>query len=164
MCEEQPPRAEFSPDRLYRYTLRRDWMFGQGRILWIMLNPSKADENDDDSTIIKCISFSKRWGYAGLMIGNLYGFMSTEPQGLLTVDDPVGPDNASHLQDMMIEADDIIVAWGNPPKGVPPEAREVVIAEHRPLWCLGKTNGGEPKHPVRLGYKTQRELYFKRGE
>jgi hypothetical protein len=58
--------AVFSPDRRYRYHLSRVWPFGRGTLCFIMLNPSHADEADDDATIRKCMGFAKRFGYAGI--------------------------------------------------------------------------------------------------
>ena len=28
------------------------------------------------------------------------------------------------------------------------------------LYCLGRTKGGDPRHPVRLGYDTELETFY----
>ena len=32
----------------YRYSLMREWNKNKGKVLFIMLNPSKADDKEDD--------------------------------------------------------------------------------------------------------------------
>jgi len=36
----------------------------------IGLNPSTADENENDPTITRCINFAKSWGYGGVCVTN----------------------------------------------------------------------------------------------
>ena len=37
-----------------------------------MLNPSKADDQSDDKTIKRLIFFTKKFGFGGFYVGNLY--------------------------------------------------------------------------------------------
>ena len=62
--------AILSEDRKYRYVLSRIWDESKPLVVIIGLNPSTADEKDDDNTIKKCINFSKNWGYGGLYMLN----------------------------------------------------------------------------------------------
>ncbi len=55
-------RACFSGDRKYRYRLSRCVGESSHRLLFIMLNPSKADETHNDPTIRRCIGFARGWG------------------------------------------------------------------------------------------------------
>ena len=66
--------AILSKNRKHRYLLSRIWNQKNKKILFIMLNPSSADENIDDPTTKKVISYSKKWGYGGLHICNLYTY------------------------------------------------------------------------------------------
>ncbi len=43
--------ALFSDDRVYRYALWRTWSPSQPSVMFIGLNPSTADESQDDPTI-----------------------------------------------------------------------------------------------------------------
>ena len=54
--------AIISNSGLYRYELHREWDKKKGKVLFIMLNPSTADANEDDLTTIRCINYAKKWG------------------------------------------------------------------------------------------------------
>ena len=64
-----------------------------------MLNPSTADAEADDATTRRCIDLSNGWGFGAAVIVNLFGYISTDPKKLNSIDDPVGPDNNSVLLD-----------------------------------------------------------------
>ena len=66
--------ATFSSCKKYRYSLFRIWDEDKPLVLFIGLNPSTADEKEDDPTIRRCINFAKQWGYGGLIMGNLFAF------------------------------------------------------------------------------------------
>ena len=107
----------FSPDRAYRYvwsTPLSTLLFRPKprRLLFLMLNPSTADENEPDPTVTRCLGFGRAWDFDVLTVCNLFAFRSTDPRGLLDVDDPVGPDNDGHLGREATSADRIVLAWG----------------------------------------------------
>ncbi len=58
---------------LYRYLLWREWEVNQPKLVFIMLNPSKADADIDDPTLRRCINFAKSWGCGSLVIYLLIG-------------------------------------------------------------------------------------------
>lgn len=103
--------ATFSPCRVWRYRLERRWAEGE-LCGFILLNPSTADEKQDDPTIRRCIAFAKRWGFGGLVLGNIFALRSTDPAGLYTHADPVGPENDAYLARITSEARTIICGWG----------------------------------------------------
>jgi hypothetical protein len=112
--------AFFSKDRKYRYSLWRIWNPNKGKVLFILLNPSCADEIIDDPTVKRCRSFTHRWsdqewsqgGFGGFMVGNLFAYRSTDPAELRNCLDPKGYDNDSHLRKMHGESALTVVAWG----------------------------------------------------
>lgn len=67
--------AILSDDRKYRYVLSRNWDETKPTVLFIGLNPSIADESEDDPTIRRCINFAKDWGYGGILMTNLLSFV-----------------------------------------------------------------------------------------
>lgn len=134
----------------YRYVLRRDpdLLADRAPALFVMLNPSKADAEQDDPTIRRCKNFAKLWGCAGLIVVNLYAFRATDPKELWKAEDPVGPENDFHLSNQLF-AGDVVCAWGN-------NAREDRVLEFLELankagsrlWHLGLTKAGQPRHPL----------------
>ena len=60
-------RGFFSDRRKYRYGLWRIWDGDKSLAMQIGLNPSTADETSNDPTIIRCKSFSRSWGYGGVL-------------------------------------------------------------------------------------------------
>lgn len=153
-----PDTAVFSRCQTYRYTLRREWGSGPC-IAWLMLNPSTADYTHNDPTIRKCIGFSKRWGYGRLIVLNLFALRSTDPRALALHPDPVGPKNDRHIAEAIVEADQIVCAWGCQQHLTTPELRQrpswvvSMIPRDRRLVCLGYRNDGAPRHPLMVAYE-----------
>jgi hypothetical protein len=139
-----------SPCRTYRYTLWREFgdQGGDGYAMFIGLNPSTADEVNDDPTIRRCIAFAKSWGYGALCMANLFAFRATEPADMFAADDPVGPDNDSYLVKLAQDAGVVVAAWGT--NGIH-MARDRAVRDLLPnLQCLRKTQAGHPGHPLYL--------------
>ena len=107
--------AELSECGKYRYSLTRIWDETKPKVMFIMLNPSTADANNDDPTIRRCIGFAKSWGFGGLYVCNLFGFRATNPKELLKVNNPFGDQNIWHTRKLSDEVDTIVCAWGNKP-------------------------------------------------
>jgi hypothetical protein len=154
--------AVFSPCRTYRYRLERRAPEGQSgpTLAFIMMNPSTADERQDDQTIRMVRLFGRRHGYGRILIGNIFAFRSKDIGMLGQVPDPVGPDNDVHLERIMHEADRCYVAWGAEtklPEYLRRRWREVVAIADRigcRLYCLEHLKGGHPRHPQILQYSS----------
>lgn len=136
----------FSPDRIYRYTLWREWLYGTGYAMFIGLNPSTADETNDDPTVRRCIGFAKAWGFSALCMTNIFAFSATDPRRMMAASDPVGPENYKWLRILSADASVVIAAWGVHGLYIGQDRRvcEVVGA----MDCLGLTKGGHPRHPL----------------
>ena len=80
-----------------------------------MLNPSTADQTQDDPTIRRVMHFADREGYDYLSVVNLYAARSTNPRHLALFDDPIGPGNDSRIRAETARADFVVAAWGSPP-------------------------------------------------
>ena len=82
--------AILSEDRKYRYVLSRIWDKSKPIVMIIGLNPSTADETEDDRTIRRCIKFADSWGYGGVYMLNLFAFRATKPTDMFVVVNPIG--------------------------------------------------------------------------
>lgn len=152
--------AHFSPDRVYRYGLTRQWG-PQGMVLFICLNPSTADAIMDDPTVRRCIAFARAWGYGGLYVLNLFAFRSTDPKALRRTSDPIGPQN-DHALSTYAEFSSLHVAgWGvhGDLLGRGNAVKELLVAQGYRLHHLGLTQGGCPRHPLYLAKSTKPEVW-----
>ncbi|MFA7436843.1 DUF1643 domain-containing protein [Castellaniella sp.] len=141
--------AVLSDCRRYRYSLSRWWGEpGLGYAMFIGLNPSTADEVEDDPTIRRCVSFARSWGYGGLVMGNLFAYRATNPAEMMAANDPVGAENDKHLLALARDARIIVAAWGN--KGIYQGRGMAVRALIPSLHALTVTKAGQPGHPLYL--------------
>jgi hypothetical protein len=144
--------AVFSPCRIWRYALRRQWSTGD-RVCFILLNPSTADETQDDPTIRRCIRYAKDWGYGGMVLGNIFAFRATNPCDMRAAADPVGKLNDSWLLALAAEAQgNIVCGWGNHGAFMGRGAAVLQMLREND-WkpkALAKTGTGEPGHPLYL--------------
>lgn len=152
--------ACISPCGLYRYTLHRVWGDGHPFVNFLMLNPSTADGMADDPTIRKCIGFARRWGFGGLTVTNLFAWRSTDPKGIGTLAEHVGPENDEWIKTAATFSGRVVFAWGAQPRI---KARvDAVTAIVRGLgvtpYRIGPpTKDGHPCHPLMLAYSRQLE-------
>ncbi len=143
--------ALISDDSLYRYLLWRVWEPGKATVLWIMLNPSTADGEEDDPTIRRCAGFSRQWGFGGMYVVNLFAYRATRPYLIYTAPNPVGPENDKHIMDAAVSAGRIVCAWGahGGYLGRDVQVCEMLQAQQYPLYYLNKLNrDGRPPHPL----------------
>jgi hypothetical protein len=157
----------------YRYELRRCWDPDLEVVLFVGLNPSTADGNTDDHTIERCRYYATRWGYGGLIMANLYALRTTHPKNLLrarseitnsTVPTVVGHETDRYLLRCVNDAALVVACWGaskHPDASRVATVSELILARHwsRTIWCLGKTAGGHPRHPSRLGNDVELEIW-----
>lgn len=155
--------AWISDDGVYRYRLDRyigpTGLFGRSeRVLFVMLNPSTADAAVDDPTIRRCLGFARREHSPTLTVVNLYAYRTPHPRRLAEARragvDIVGPDNDRALEECHRPGDLVIAAWGARPAGIPREAHQKRIDQVRnllgPMYQLGLTLAGDPRHPLYL--------------
>jgi hypothetical protein len=120
-----------------------------------MLNPSSADEKDDDPTIKKCIGFAERLGFGSFEVVNLYSLISTDPGNLRTSPDPIGKETDRYILDAAKRANAIILAWGC--NHFSEKRDDYIVSMLRnagyQLSCLKKNEDGCPSHPLFLGFK-----------
>lgn len=113
---------------------------------FVGLNPSTADETQDDPTIRRCIGFARDWGYARLKMLNLYAYRATDPRELRHAPDPVGLENDHVLSVVFGGSDLIVAAWGSCADAE--RVAKVMGWPIHPRVCLGLTKAGAPRHPL----------------
>lgn len=136
--------AEFSNCRNYRYALWRVWNEKLPLIMFIGLNPSKANEVDEDPTIKRVFSFARNWGYGGFYMMNLFAYVTTKPDNLKCVD-PLG-ENDLWLERVAVKCQDIIYAWGA--FKVARERATIVKRKFPNGKALVINKDGTPRHPL----------------
>ena len=89
--------AVYSKCENYRYTLTRVWDENKKKVLFIMLNPSTADETKNDPTVERCERRAKKLNFGSFRICNIFAWRETNPLQLMKTDEPVGKDNDFHI-------------------------------------------------------------------
>lgn len=145
--------ADFSSCGKYRYTLRRTWDVTLPRALFVLLNPSTADHQQDDPTIRRAIGYALHWGCGMVTFCNLFAFRATDPRRMMKWRSPNGPDSDAWLAyelatHELAKRDVIVAAWGT-------KGRHLGRGDHVRYWyrewqCLGINNDGTPKHILYL--------------
>ena len=136
--------AKISIDKKERYSLKREWDKSKNKILYIMLNPSLADDNNDDPTIRRLINFSKKFNYGGFLVGNIYSTISPNPKEV-DKSDGISDKNLVELLKLINQVEEIVYAWGN--NAYEPEFLKDLVSNPK---CFGKNLNGSPKHPLYL--------------
>lgn len=136
----------------YRYRLTREFG-GTTTVVFVMLNPSVANAQQDDPTLRRCCGFARAWGFGRLEVVNLYAYRATHPGDMWAAHDAgvdiVGPSNDHQIGDAIHGADTVVAAWGAYTRPGRPEAVRAIAARmgHK-LYHLGLTANGSPRHPL----------------
>jgi len=144
--------ALFSPCRQKRYWLRRNLGNGTDRhVLWIMMNPSRADETTNDATTTMTTNISRRHGYDVHGVVNLSAVIEADSTRLTASDGGADLMNEQAIRSAVKWIDrnhgDIIIAWGASRHLRQREADVFNLLKHRNLLCLGQNANGSPRFP-----------------
>lgn len=153
--------AILSPCGRYRWILERG-LGGTGPVVATLgVNPSTADAEIDDQTIRKDKGFGERLGWSRIIKVNKFAWRTTDVRELAKAFDPIGPENDRYIADAFDRADIILFAYG-PLAKLPKRLRRrwleiAMIADRarKPIFCLGITNDGHPRHTLMLPYDTR---------
>jgi hypothetical protein len=117
-------------------------------VVFIALNPSTANHQQDDPTIRRCVGFAKNWGFQSMAIVNLFAYRATLPKDLKSAVNPIGPRNNYWLRKMIEPADLAIACWGN--HGSFLARDETVLKLFSGLHCIVQNKSLHPAHPLYL--------------
>lgn len=153
--------AVYSDCERYRYALTRTWDAASDKVLFIMLNPSKATEMQNDPTVERCERRARTLEYGAFRVANIFGLRETDPKKLRADAHPIGPDNDAEVARACHWADVIIAGWGTHGAylGRGAEMLAVLRRAGQPLFHLGLTKDGHPRHPLYIAYRQQPELW-----
>lgn len=140
--------AKLSKCRKYRYALWRIWDESKPTVMIIGLNPSTANETEDDPTLRRCINFSKSWGYGGVYMANLFAYRAMDPVVMKAAKNPIGNENDKWLKKLADQAHIVVAAWGN--DGCFLNRSKNVRIMFPDLYCIKNNKSGEPAHPLYL--------------
>ena len=147
--------AVFSNCERYRYLLTRVWDDAGAKALFVMLNPSTADEFKNDPTVERCERRARALGFGAFRVTNIFAYRATDPKDMRAQADPVGPENdAAIAQSATGWADKIVCAWGNHGEhlGRGDAVAQMLRETGRALYHLGLSGKGQPKHPLYISY------------
>jgi hypothetical protein len=141
--------ADISNDKKDRFSLSRIWDSKKPKALYIMLNPSYADDESDDPTIRRLIFFSKKFKFGGFYVTNIFTQITPYPKEL-NMDNNSKKKNLKIISELIKKSDLIVYAWGNL-VSEPMQLRKLIES---PL-CFGINKNGTPKHPLYLRSDTK---------
>ena len=144
--------AVFSGCGQNRYWLRRNLTGNTGKhVLWIMMNPSRANETSNDATTTMTTNISRRHGYDVHGVVNLSSVIEADSTKLTANDGA-----ADSLNDQAIsralswitrQRGDVVIAWGASKHLKQREAQVLRQLRRHTLLCLGHNADGSPRFP-----------------
>lgn len=163
--EDAASEAWYSDDEVYRYALTRIWDDAARKVAFVMLNPSKATEIQNDPTIERCERRARALGFGGFRAVNIFALRETDPHKMRRHTSPEGPENKQVLQETCDWADVIIAAWGTHGAHLDQgeKVRDLLFAaaqkSRRDLYTFGLTKHGHPRHPLYVAYAQKPEVW-----
>ena len=153
--------AEYSDCEKFRYSLTRIWDSAGRKALFVMLNPSTATEVQNDPTVERCERRARHMGFGAFRVCNIFAFRATDPKDMRAAHDPNGPLNDAAIKDAAHWADQIICAWGTHGEHLMrgPAVEDLLRSTQFPLYHLGLSKAGHPKHPLYISYETKPTLW-----
>lgn len=158
---DAPSTAVYSDCERYRYLLTRTWDPSGKKALFVMLNPSTATEYQNDPTVERCERRARTLGFGAFRVCNIFAWRDTDPRKMRAAAEPIGDYNDTAIVESAPWADTIVCAWGthgaflNRGAHVERLLRDTGL----PLYHLGLSAGGHPKHPLYIGYAVQPVLW-----
>ena len=156
-----PSTATYSDCERYRYALTRTWDEQAKRVLFVMLNPSKATEVQNDPTVERCERRAQALGFGAFQVTNIFAWRDTDPFKMRKATDPIGPENDAAILAGVAWADQVIAAWGTHGAHLDrgPQMAAILHATGKPISTLGLSKHGHPKHPLYISYSQQPTIW-----
>jgi hypothetical protein len=154
--------AVFSDCGNYRYRLWRCWAPELPRACFILLNPSTADEINNDPTIERQVRRVRDWYMDGEFFGsveivNAFAWRSTDPRALyMRTVEPIGNHNDESIRLAVQSADLVVCGWGIHARKIGRRHYELLELlapfDDIRITALQLNDDGTPGHPLYLPY------------
>jgi hypothetical protein len=143
--------AVLSDCRKYRYRLDR-WWSDRPRVAFVMLNPSIADEVDNDKTINRLIGYARDWNLGGFTVANLFAWRETYSGELRKVAEPIGANNDEFILNVARSCCATVVGWGAKGGNLNRDTHVMQLLKSNGIQPLAfeLTKDGFPRHPLYL--------------
>jgi hypothetical protein len=159
--------AEFNEDRTRRHKLWRIWNRSKPILIVIGMNPSKADEFDNDATVDRVERRAVLLGYGGIIMINMLDIIETDSRKLdqMPTSNLCSKANTDLLLWALNEAKerraDILCGWGKPGQKYGSVAWFATQANRADvtLFCLKRNADGSPVHPLYQPYEKPFEWF-----
>lgn len=153
--------ATYSDCERYRYALTRVWDAAANKVAFVMLNPSTATEVQNDPTVERCERRARTLGFGAFRVVNIFAWRDTDPRAMRAAADPVGPDNDAAIMAAAAWADRVVCAWGTHGAHLSrgPHVETLLRTTAKPLYHLGLSMAGHPKHPLYIAYTQHPQIW-----
>lgn len=141
----------------FRYVLGRRFVERQDRPLrlCVWMNPSTADDKEDDASIRVGMGYAWRWGDGGILVVNVLDLILTDSTKLPSHEEATGPEHDRYVRDALLGVHgavqkEVLCGWGDAAAGAAAE-RMLFEIRHAGLVpaALALTKSGNPAHPLR---------------
>lgn len=159
--------AIFSDCEVYRYLLWRVWDETLPTALLLMMNPSTANETDNDPTVERQIKRVMMWpeigfdfAVGGLEVANAFAFRETDSDKLAPLHasgfDLVGDSNDAMILEAARRAAVVVCGWGEPGAlgGRDKAVLQLLRDNGIKPYALKFNKDGTLRHPLYVAYKT----------
>ncbi|GGG49449.1 hypothetical protein GCM10011414_19070 [Croceivirga lutea] len=143
---DTPKGAILSDCKKYRFLLWRTWNVTLPKVLFIGLNPSKANAVNDDPTTKKIGLIAKHNNYGGFIIGNCFPRIATKPAELKNLERL--SENDKWLTIAKNYAVDVVFVWGNFSLVYEQQRNRKLKSLFPNANVLAYNKSGSPKHPL----------------
>ncbi len=142
----------------YRYLLWRCWDPWADQLTFVLCNPSLAGGLENgilipDPTVNRLVEIALHNGAGGFVLINLIAHVEPALHSAKGRD-LEGPDNPSHIEDVLRLSNKLVVGWGANKTTRKYRQGLLISIEGRPRWCVSVNSASlTPMHPLQRAAK-----------
>jgi hypothetical protein len=144
-----------------RYYLRISWDKSKPILGYLLLNPSTANEDDDDPTSRFLKAFAESKGFGSIIIVNVISFIEHKSEVLDIYDYRSDPKNLRYIRRMLRQSDQVVVGRGKKGKRVASRLRYLLNNYHEKLHYFRDNKDKSPTQPTyMIRYMNEHRLTY----